>query len=44
MSYNEEEVLVDPDLDEEEKPLDIEESMDLPEESDDEYDPDNRYH
>ncbi len=42
MNYNEEEVLVDPDLDEEEKPLDIEETMDLPE--DDEYDPDSRYH
>ena len=44
MSYDEDDALVmsDPDLDEEEKPLDLEEPLEIPE--DEEYDPDSRYH
>ncbi len=45
MSYDEDDafVMTDPDLEEEEKPLDLEEPLDIPEE-DEEYDPDSRYH
>ena len=47
MSYDEDDVLAmsDPDSDEEEKPLDLEEPLEeIPEEEEEEFDPDSRYH
>jgi hypothetical protein len=46
MSYDEDDTMVmdDPDLDEEEKPLDLEEPLEVPEDEEEEFDPDSRYH
>jgi len=45
MSYDEDDTMVtdDSDLDGEEKPLDLEEPLEVPEEEE-EFDPDSRYH
>ncbi|KKP85984.1 MAG: hypothetical protein US19_C0055G0002 [Candidatus Daviesbacteria bacterium GW2011_GWB1_36_5] len=46
MSYDEDDTLAvsDPDLDGEEKPLDLDEPLDVPLEDEEEFDPDSRYH